>query len=79
MYLIRKLCTTLGSISKEGFYDLGFLNISRFKAHTIVEDETWILVRVVTVVDVCFSNAIMSDINGGLQSIQLWIKCSKES
>ena len=78
MYLISKLRTTLGSISKEGLYDLGFLNISRFKAHAVVEDETWILVRVVLVADVRFSNAIMSDVNGGLQSFQLWIKCSKE-
>jgi hypothetical protein len=70
MYLIRKLCTTLGSVSKEGPYDLGFLSRSRFKAHTVVEDETWVLVRVVLVVDVRFSNAIMSDINDGLQSFQ---------
>jgi hypothetical protein len=41
MYPIRKLCITLGSISKEEPYDLGFLSRSRFKAHTIVEDERW--------------------------------------
>ena len=64
MHLIRKLCTTRGSISKEGLYNLGFLDISRFKAHTVLEDETWILVRVVLVADGHFSNAIMSDING---------------
>ena len=68
MYLIQKLCTTLGSVSKEGLYDHGFLNKSRFKAHTIVEDEMWILVRVILVADDRFSNAIMSDVNGGLQS-----------
>jgi hypothetical protein len=78
MYLVRKLCITLGSVLKEGLYDLGFLSRSRFKAHTVVEDETWILVRVVLVVDVRFSNSIMSDIYGGLvQSFQR-IKCSKE-
>jgi hypothetical protein len=76
MYLFRKVCITLGSISKEGFYDLGFLSRSRFKAHTVVEDKPWILVGVVLVDDVRFSNAIMSDINGGLQSFQWWIKCS---
>ena len=77
MYLFRKLCITLGSILKEGLYDLGFLSRSRFEAHTVVEDETWIFVRVVLVADVRFSNAIMSDINGGLQSFQRWItKCS---
>ena len=70
MYLIRKLCITLGSVSKEGPYDLRFLSRSRFKAHTVVEDETWVFVRVVLVVDVRFSNAIMSDINDGLQSFQ---------
>ena len=75
MYLIRKLCTNLGSISKEGLYDLGLLNISRFKAHTIVEDKTWIFVRAVLVANDRFSNAIISDINGGLQSFQLWIEC----
>ena len=78
MYLIRKLCTTRGSISKEGLYDLEFLNISRFKAHTVMEDETWILVRVVPAADVGHSSTIMSDINGGLQSFQLWTKCSQE-
>ena len=78
MYLLRKLCSTLGSLSKEGLYDVGFLNISRFKAHTVVEDETWILVRVVLALDNRFSSAIMSDIDGGLQSFQLWIKCSQE-
>ena len=78
MHLIRKLCTTRSSISKEGLYDFRFLNISRFKAHTVVEDETWILVRVVLVADDRHSSAIMSDINGGLQSFQLWTKCSQE-
>ena len=78
MYLIRKLCTTLSSISNEELCDLEFLGRTRFKAHTVVEDETWILVRVVLVSDVRFSNAIMSDVNGGLQSFQLWIKCSQE-
>jgi hypothetical protein len=78
MNLVRKLCTTVGSISKEGLYDLGFLNISRFKAHTIVEDETWILVRVILVADDRFPNMIVSDINGRLQSFQLWIDCSQE-
>jgi hypothetical protein len=68
MYLFLKLCTTHGSPPKEGLYDLGFINISRFKAHTVVEDETWILVRVVLEFDVRFSNAIMSNVNGGLQS-----------
>ena len=78
MYLLRKLYSTLGSLSKEGLYDVGFLNISRFKAHTVVEDETWILVRVVLALDNRCSCAIMSDIDGGLQSFQLWIKCSQE-
>ena len=68
MYLVRKLCITLGSISKEGLYDLGFLSRPGFKAHTVVEDKTRIFVRVVLVGDVRFSNTIMSDINGGLQS-----------
>ena len=44
-----------------------------------MEDETWILVRVVLVFNVRFSNAIMSDMNGGLQSFQRWIKCSSYS
>ena len=79
MYLIRKLCTTLGSISKKRLYDLGFLNKSRFKAHTIVEDKTRIFVRGVLVTNDRFSNTIISDINGGLQSFQLWIKCSQNS
>ena len=70
MYLIRKLRITLGSISKEGPYDIGFLSRSRLKAHTVVEDETWIFHRVVLAFDVRFSNAIMSDINGALQSSQ---------
>ena len=75
MNLIRKPCITLRSIPKEVLYDLGVLNISRFKAHTIMEDETWILIRVELMADDRYSSAIMSDING-LQSIQLWIKCS---
>jgi hypothetical protein len=75
MYLFRKLCRTLGSILKEGLYNRGFLSRSRFKAHAVVEDETWILVRAVLVVDVRCPNAIMSDINGGLQTsgFQWWI------
>ena len=44
-----------------------------------MEDETWILVRVVLMFDVRFSNAVMSDMNGGLQSFQRWIKCSNYS
>ena len=78
MYLFRKLCITLGSILKEGLYDRGFLSRSRLKAHAVVEDETWILVRVVLAVDVRFSNVIMSNINHdvGLHTFQLWIKCS---
>ena len=68
MNLFLKLCTTLSSIPKEGLYDLGFFIISRFKTHTVVEDETWIFVRVVLEFDFRFSNAIMSDVNGGLQS-----------
>ena len=76
MYLFRKLCITLGSLSKEGLYDRRFLSRTRFKTHTVVEDETWILVRVVLVADVRFSNAITSDIYGGLQSFQWWIKRS---
>ena len=79
MHLIRKLYTTLGSISKKRLYDLGYLNKSRFKAHTIVEDKTWILVRGVLVANDHFSNAIISDINGNLLSFQLWIKCSQNS
>ena len=70
MYLFRKYCTTLGSLSKERLYDRRCLNRTRFKAHTVVEDEAWILGRVVLLVDVRFSNAIMSDINGGLQTFQ---------
>ena len=61
MNLFRKLCITLGSISKEGPYDPEFL--SNIKAHTVVEDERCILV-IVLVADVRFS---MSDINNGLQ------------
>ena len=57
MHLIRKLCTTRGSILKEGFHNLRFLNTSSFKAHTVVEDETWILVRVVLVADDGHSSA----------------------
>ena len=66
----RKLCTTLGSLSKERLYDRRILSRSRFKTHTVVEDETWILVRVVLAADVCFSSTIMSDINGSLQTFQ---------
>ena len=76
MYLLRKVCLTLDSILKESLYDRGCLNRSRLKAHTVMEDETWIFVRVVLNLDVCFSNAIMSDINVSLQSFQRWIKCS---
>ena len=68
MYLIRKLCITLSSISKEGPYDLEFLSRSRLKAHTVVEDETWLFVRVVFMGDDRFSNVIMRDINGALYS-----------
>ena len=78
MYLLWKLCITFSSLSEEGLYNRGVLSRTRFKAHTVVEDETWILVRVVLVADVRFSNAIMSDVNGGLQSFQLWIKYSKK-
>ena len=76
MYLLWKLCITFSSLSKEGLYNRGFLSRTRFKAHTVVEDETRILVRKVLMADVCFSNAIMSDINGGLQTdtFQRWIK-----
>ena len=77
MYLIRKLCLTLGSILKEGRYDRRFLSRSRFKAHTVMEDETRIFVRVVLVADVRSSNAIMSDINARLQSFQRWINVLK--
>ena len=78
MYLLWKLCITLSSLSKEGLYNRGFLSRTRFKAHTVVEDETRILVRKVLMADVRFSNAIMSDINGGLQTdtFQRWIKCA---
>ena len=76
MYLIRKLCITLGSISKEGPYDFGFLSKSSFKTHTVMEDETWVFVRVVIMNDVCYFNAI---INGALQSFQRWIKCSYDT
>ena len=82
MYLIRKLCTTLGSTFKEGPYDFRFLNISRFKAHTIVWDnlKTWILVRVVLVAHDRFSNAIISDINSpfscGLSALKVSIYCT---
>ena len=76
MYPFRKLCITFCSLSKEGLYDRGFISRSRFKTHTVVENETWIFVRVVLVADVRFSNAIMRDVNGGLQSFQEWIKCS---
>jgi hypothetical protein len=70
MYLIRKLCITLGSILKEGLYDRGFLSRSRLKAHAVVEDKTWISVRVVLAADVRFSNSIMSNINVDLQTFQ---------
>ena len=76
MYLFRKLCIKLGSLSKEGLYDLGSLSRFRFKAHTVVKDETWIFVRMVLAADVSSSNTIISNINGGLQSFQRWIKCS---
>ena len=70
MYLFRKFCITLSSLSKERLYDRGFLSRTRFEAHTVVKDETWILLRVVLVADVRCSNAIMRDINGVLQSFQ---------
>ena len=50
MHLILKLCTILRS--KGGHKDFKFINISRFKAHTVVEDENW---RKVLVTDVRFS------------------------
>ena len=68
MYLLRKLCIAFTSLSKKGLYDRGFLSRTRFKTHTVVEDEAWILVREVLMADVRFPNAIMSDINGGLQT-----------
>ena len=76
MYPIRKVCITFGSPSEERLYNRGFLSRARFKTHTVVEDEAWILVRVVLVGDIRISNAIMSDINGRLQFFQQWIKCS---
>ena len=68
MYLLWKLCIAFTSLSKEGLYDREFLSRTRLKAHTVVEDEAWILVREVLMVDVRFPNAIMSDINAGLQT-----------
>ena len=68
MYLIWQRCIMLSSILKEGLYDPGFLSTAGFKAHTVMEDETWILVRVVRMADVCCPSSIMSDIDGGLQS-----------
>ena len=70
MHLIRQGCFTLSSTLKEGLYDLGFPSRSRFETHTVVEDETWILIGVVLAGDVSCSSAIMSDINGRLQSYQ---------
>jgi hypothetical protein len=72
MYPIRKRCTTFGSILKEGLHDRRFLSRTRFKAHTVVENETWILVRAVLAADVRLSNSIMSDINVCLQTFQCW-------
>jgi hypothetical protein len=69
MYLFRKGCTALGSPSKEVLYDLRFLSRPRFKAHTVMEDEAWILVRTILAADVRLSNATMSDINGGLHTV----------
>ena len=68
MYLVCKFSIMLGSILKEGLYNLGFLSRPSFKAHTVMEDKMQIFVRVVLIADVCFSNTIMSNINGGLQS-----------
>ena len=68
MYLIWKLCITLRSLLKEGLYDRGFLSRSRFKAHTVVEYEMRIFVRVVLEVDVRSSSATMTDINASLSS-----------
>ena len=68
MNLFRKLCTTFSSLSKEGLYDREFFSRTRLKAHTVVEDEAWILVREVLMVDIRFPNAIMSDINAGLRA-----------
>ena len=76
MYLIGQPCLTRSSLLKEGLYDLGFVIRSRLKAHTVVEDETWILVGIVLVGDISLSRSIMSDIDGGLQSSQRWIKSS---
>ena len=63
MYLFGKLCITLSSTLKEGLYDLSILSRTGFKSHTVVEDETWILVRAVLAADVRFSNSIINDIN----------------
>ena len=68
MYLIRQLCITFRSILKERLYDRRFLSRAGFKPHTVVKDETRILVRVVRMIDVRFSSLIMSDIDGGLGS-----------
>ena len=80
MYQIQKLCIIFGSILKEGLYDHGFLSRSRFKTHTVMEDEISILVRVVLMAEVHSSNVIsymiMSNINASLQSFEQWIKCS---
>ena len=70
MYPIRKFCITFGSTLKEGLYDLSFLSRTGFKAHTVVEDETWISVRAVLAAYVRLSNSIMSDINVRLQTFQ---------
>jgi hypothetical protein len=69
MYLFRKGCTAIGYLSKEGLYDRRFPSRTRFKAHTVMEDEAWILLRTILAADVRFSNAIMSDINGGLHTV----------
>jgi hypothetical protein len=34
-----------------------------------MEDEAWIFLRTILAADVRFSNAIMSDINGGLHTV----------
>jgi hypothetical protein len=71
MYLFQKPCIALGSITKEGLDDFRFLSRTILEAHTVfVENEMWIFVRVILSVDVRFSNSIMSDINGGLQTFQ---------
>ena len=70
MDLFRKVCIILARSRGKDSTITDFSVDSRFKAHTVMEDETWIFVRAVLAADVHFSNAIMSDINGGLQPAQ---------